>query len=115
MKSPSKEIIALNIRRLRKLRRWTQHDLAEASGWNISTIQRIEEGKRSINIEQLQDIAMALGVSPQDLQASSRGLGPLTLSKEEQIRTELLLLVSSLSASDLPRALSLLKRSFPRK
>lgn len=57
------ETVADNIRRLRKSKGWTQHDLAVESGLSFRGVQDIEAGKRSPRTSTLQAIAGALGVS----------------------------------------------------
>lgn len=61
------EILALNIRRHRKAKGWTQHDLAAESGVSFAGIQSIEQGKRSPRPDTTQAIAGALGVTESDL------------------------------------------------
>lgn len=55
------------IKRLRELRRWTQGDLAEASGVSDATVSAYERGTRQWNSKSLDPIARALGVETWEL------------------------------------------------
>lgn len=60
------EILAANIRRLRKSRGWTQDDLATRSG--ASSIAMIESGERKHpQYDTIEKIAKAFGIPSQDL------------------------------------------------
>jgi transcriptional regulator with XRE-family HTH domain len=68
-----KNPIALNIRRLRQSRHWSQEELAAASGVDVRTIQRAESG-RPLALESLKALAAgfdttidALSASPEDV------------------------------------------------
>ena len=53
-----------NLRALRKLKKLTQSDLAEAAGINQGTVSRIEDGRISnVNEQVLEDLADALDVA----------------------------------------------------
>lgn len=57
--------IRLRVRELRKARGWTQVDLAHRAGVNQGTISRIEAGvTRGIDLDTLEKLARAFGVSP---------------------------------------------------
>lgn len=53
---------SLNIKKIRKLRRMTQKDLANAIGVDFSVISRYESGKISPPVDRLEAIAQALNV-----------------------------------------------------
>lgn len=57
-----KKIIALNIKRLRAQKGWTQHDLAAASGVSFRGIQDIETARRNPRQETITAISGAFGV-----------------------------------------------------
>lgn len=57
----------LNMRRLRRLRRMTQENLAEMVGLTFQQIQKYERGANRISCSRLVDIARALGVPPAKL------------------------------------------------
>jgi len=46
---------------------WTQENLAEASGLDRKTINRIENGRHSPSLDRVFVLAYALGVKPRDL------------------------------------------------
>ncbi|PLS84899.1 MAG: hypothetical protein CYG60_15455 [Actinobacteria bacterium] len=52
--------------RIRNERGWTQQQLSDESGVNKATINQIERGKRSPNVETLTRLAHALGVGVAD-------------------------------------------------
>lgn len=53
--------IAKDIRAARMAKRWTQSNLADAAGYTLSAIQRLETGKTRSSAHLLQDCATALG------------------------------------------------------
>ena len=53
--------------RIRNERGWSQQRLADESGVNKATINQVERGKRSPNVETLTKLAHALGVGVADL------------------------------------------------
>ncbi len=77
-----REIIGANIRERRKRRCWSQEHLAGASGVNVRTIQRAEEG-RGISMETILAISSALDVSVGELQGESDEENPSTARSEE--------------------------------
>ena len=58
------------IRKLRTQKGWTQQELAEASGVDLRTIQRLESGQ-SVSSHTLKGVAAALGVSLEALRGGS--------------------------------------------
>lgn len=77
-----KEILAANIKKLRKAKGWTQNDLAVESGISFRGVQDIEVGKRNPRSETLQAIAGALGVTESEiLGTSSPSPDPLTTDR----------------------------------
>lgn len=81
-----RDILRQNVRRLRKLKGWTQHDLAAAAGLSFSGIQDIETGRRVPRQETMALIAQALGCTEADLlksdnvtpQTDTRTVGEMT-------------------------------------
>ena len=61
----------MSIREERQKRGWTQIDLAYHSRVNPAEISRIENGKLKASPGQLQRIARALGIRPEQIQASA--------------------------------------------
>lgn len=62
-----KEILAENIRRLRKLTGLSQEELADRAGLHRTYISSIERGERNISLENIFLLANALGVEAADL------------------------------------------------
>lgn len=56
--------VGARIQRLRERRDWSQLDLAEKVGINNSVLSRIESGKRSVRVEELNKFAEVFGVKP---------------------------------------------------
>ena len=59
-----KEVVAINLRRLRHARRWTQEELGERSGLTARYIGAIERGERNITLATLARIANAAQTTP---------------------------------------------------
>ena len=70
--------------RIREERRLSQQGLADASGVNKATINQIERGRRSPNLETLEKLAAALGVEMADLFPKAQT--PLPLQEEDAWR-----------------------------
>lgn len=62
-----KEVMAINMRRLRYDRKLTQEELAERAGLSMRYVGSIERGAVSASVSVLGKIAVALGVDPCDL------------------------------------------------
>ena len=60
-------VFAGNVRRLRKERRLSQEELAEAAGVHRTCIGMIERGEKNVTIYNIERIALALRVSPGSL------------------------------------------------
>ncbi len=58
--------VATRLRDARRARGWTQEKLAEASGTSQAVVQKIENGK-SLRPRCIEDVAKALGTSPEAL------------------------------------------------
>ena len=71
-------IIGRNIRQFRELKGWTLEELAERSGYDVSTkkssMSKIENGKNDIPTSRLYAIATALGVEVTDLIRDGAGM-----------------------------------------
>ena len=61
------QIVGRKVRKRRKELGFTQEKLAEASGLHRTYIAGIEAGKRNISLKNLEKLAKALKVSPDDL------------------------------------------------
>jgi transcriptional regulator with XRE-family HTH domain len=58
-----------NVRRLRELRALSQRELAARAGLSVTTVNRIEIGRRKPIPRTVRKLAGALGVSPEELLA----------------------------------------------
>ena len=71
------------VRKLRLQRGWSQDQLAEMSGLNVRTVQRIERG-RAASLESLKSLAAVFETNVTDLQEENDMNNPNQLSYEEQ-------------------------------
>jgi transcriptional regulator with XRE-family HTH domain len=67
-----KEIVAINVRRLRHERSWTQEDLADRVGLSARYVCQIERAQASMTITVLGRIANALKVDAGELVKRTR-------------------------------------------
>lgn len=65
--------VGRNIRTLRRLRGWSQEQLAERAGSSPKNLGRVERGEVNIGLDGLADLAGALSVNVSDLFAESSG------------------------------------------
>lgn len=70
--TPTRKIIARNLKTLRAVRGIGQVDLAEIAGVDRSYISDVEQGKYGVSVDKIETLAQALGVAPWEL------LHPLT-------------------------------------
>jgi len=52
---------------MRQCKGWTQEQTAEKLKWPINTYSKIEQGKASLKVEKLQQIAAVMGVDAEEL------------------------------------------------
>ena len=76
-KQQTRERIGQRIAALRKLRNWSQEELAHFAGMQRSHISRIEVGKYAPNIDTLQAIAEALDMTVDIIDPALSDLAPL--------------------------------------
>ena len=62
-----REFLIFNLKKFRKVSRFTQAELAEAAEMTLTGYQHIEYGKAWVSPETLDKLAKALSVSPSDL------------------------------------------------
>jgi len=67
-----RDIVAINVRRLRHDRGWTQEDLAERVGLSARYVGQIERAQASMTVSVLGRIAYAFKVDAAELVARSR-------------------------------------------
>jgi len=70
-----KEVMAINLRRIRHDKQLTQEDLADRSGLSARYVGAIERADVSASVTVLGQIAEALSVEPGDLLKASDGRG----------------------------------------
>jgi transcriptional regulator with XRE-family HTH domain len=61
------DILARNLVRLRREKKWTQEELADKVSLDQAYISKLETGKKEAGLEMLQRLASALGVTPAEL------------------------------------------------
>ncbi len=67
-----KDIVAINVRRLRHEKGWTQEELADRVGLSARYVGQIERAQASMTVSVLGRIADAFKVDPAELVARSR-------------------------------------------
>ncbi|ULJ74526.1 helix-turn-helix domain-containing protein [Rhizobium gallicum] len=67
-----KEVMAINLRRIRHGKQLTQEELAHRSGLSARYVGAIERADVSASVTVLGQIAEALGIDPAELLAKSR-------------------------------------------
>jgi len=63
----SRKVFAQHMRSFRVAKKFSQEDLADACGLHRTYIGSVERGERNISIDNMEKIAVALGVSLEDL------------------------------------------------
>lgn len=61
-RSPLRDIVARNMRRLRAERGWSQEHLANESGLNRTYLSAVERSEQNISVDNLYRVAQGLGV-----------------------------------------------------
>ena len=80
-KQQTRDRIGLRIASLRKLKEWSQDELARRAGLQRTHISRIEAGKYAVTLETIQAIAEAFGMTLDIIDERLRDLAPLRLLK----------------------------------
>jgi transcriptional regulator with XRE-family HTH domain len=60
-------ILALNLKRLRKARGWTQEDLAERAEFSVGYLKQVETAKAGFSEDGLRKLITAFGCAPSEL------------------------------------------------
>ena len=76
-KQQTRDRIGLRILTLRKMREWSQDELARRAGLRRTHISRIEQGKYAVTLETIQAIAEALDMTVDLIDPKLRDLAPL--------------------------------------
>lgn len=85
--------IALNLKRLRRVRGVTQNAMAEKSNLSLAAYRNIESGKSEPRVSSLQDIAKALDVPIQHLVEPARSLRAVRFRSNKRMRSREQILV----------------------
>ncbi len=67
-----KDTVAINVRRLRHAKGWTQEDFADRVGLSVRYVGQVERGQASVSVTVLGRLARALGVEPEGLVSLKR-------------------------------------------
>ncbi|MBO9126420.1 MULTISPECIES: helix-turn-helix domain-containing protein [Rhizobium/Agrobacterium group] len=70
-----REVMAINLRRIRHVKKLTQEELAHRTGLSVRHIGAIERAEMSATITVLGQIAQALSVEPAELVTRSNDMG----------------------------------------
>lgn len=76
-KQHTRDRIGLRILTLRKMREWSQDELARRAGLQRTHISRIEAGKYAVTLETIQAIAEAFGMTVDLIDLKLADLAPL--------------------------------------
>ena len=76
-KQQTRDRIGLRILTLRKMREWSQDELARRAGLQRTHISRIEAGKYAVTLETIQAIAEAFDMTVDIIDPKLRDLAPL--------------------------------------
>lgn len=76
-KQQTRDRIGLRIMTLRKMREWSQDELAQRAGLQRTHISRIEAGKYAVALETIQAIAEALGMTVDLIDPRLANMAPL--------------------------------------
>lgn len=60
----ARDLLATNLKRLRAERGWSQEQLAHEAGLHRTFIAHVERKMRNISIDNIERLAVALGVTP---------------------------------------------------
>lgn len=60
----ARQVLAQNLKRLRAARGWSQEQLAFEAGLHRTFVAHVEREVRNISLDNVERLAMALGVSP---------------------------------------------------
>lgn len=67
MPQSARAVLAVNLRRLRSARGWSQERLAERAGVHRNYLGGIERRERNVGLDNIESIARALGVTVSEL------------------------------------------------
>lgn len=79
----TRDRIGLRIASLRKMKEWSQEELARRAGIQRSHLSRIEAGKYAVTLETIQAIAEALGMTVDIVDERLRDLAPIRVLTAE--------------------------------
>jgi transcriptional regulator with XRE-family HTH domain len=68
-----KDVVALNLRRLRQGKGWTQEELADRVGLSVRYVGQVERGQASMSVTVLGQFADALATDATELVRGSSG------------------------------------------
>ena len=72
----ARDLLAANLKRLRAERGWSQEQLAHEAGLHRTFVAHVERKMRNISIDNIERLAVALGVSPSLLLAEGGPINP---------------------------------------
>jgi len=62
-----KHALGKRVRKLRKIKKWSQEKMAEASGMHWTYIGQVERGERNLTLQSIQAIAKAFNIKISEL------------------------------------------------
>lgn len=70
-----RDVLAANLRRIRKTKGWSQETLADLAGLHRTFVGSVERAERNVSIDNVERLANALGVTVADLLAEGADKG----------------------------------------
>ncbi len=67
MSKDIKHALGRRVRELRKIRKWSQEKMAEASGMHWTYVGQVERGERNLTLQSIQAIAKAFNMKISEL------------------------------------------------
>lgn len=111
-KNSLRYIIGKRIRDNRKRKGWTQEQLAEKASMHPTYVGKAERGEKSLTLDSLENIVNALEITYEEL---FKYIKPSAASTENPVLWQIVNTLSTKSADDQSKALSLLEFIFEWK
>lgn len=106
--SEIREAFASGLKQARKIKKLTQHELAEAAALSVDTVSRLERGDALPSFDSIEALAKALGISPLQF-FSQRSPDVARSSKRARALADINRILANANDADLEKYARLLK------